>query len=163
MITFDSASKIYSNQSDIEATLHRLRFQNKKIVFTNGCFDILHVGHVEYLEDARKTGDFLIVGVNTDDSVKRLKGESRPVNEAYARARVLAALYFVDAILFFDQDTPLELITFVQPDILVKGADYQISTIVGADFVLSKGGQVLTIPLREGYSTTGIIGKVKDK
>lgn len=131
-----------------------------KVVFTNGCFDILHAGHVDYLEKARNFGDKLVVGLNTDSSVKRLKGESRPVNPELARARVLAALEFVDAVVLFHEDTPLELIVSIRPDILVKGADYDIKNIVGADFVLNNGGRVETVPLTDGFSTSGIIEKI---
>lgn len=132
-----------------------------KVVFTNGCFDILHLGHVDYLEKARNKGNKLIVGLNTDDSVKRLKGPERPVNNEYARARVLASLQFVDAVVLFNEDTPLQLIENLEPDILVKGDDYDISNIVGADFVIKNGGSVETISLVEGQSTSGIIAKIK--
>lgn len=132
-----------------------------KVVFTNGCFDILHLGHVDYLEKARNKGSKLIVGLNTDESVKRLKGPERPVNNEYARARVLASLQFVDAVVLFDEDTPLNLIEKLVPDILVKGDDYNISNIVGADFVIKNGGSVETISLVEGQSTSGIISKIK--
>ncbi len=133
----------------------------EKVVFTNGCFDILHLGHADYLEKSRSLGDRLIVGVNTDASVKKLKGPERPVNPEYARARLLAALEFVDAVILFDEDTPFELISHVIPDILVKGNDYTIENIVGADIVMKNGGEVKTISLVDGFSTTGIIGKIK--
>lgn len=132
-----------------------------KVVFTNGCFDILHLGHVDYLEKASNKGNKLIVGLNTDQSVKRLKGPERPVNNEYARARVLASLQFVDAVVLFDEDTPLDLIENLGPDVLVKGDDYEISNIVGADFVIKNGGSVETISLVEGQSTSGIISKIK--
>ncbi|MCR4848531.1 MAG: D-glycero-beta-D-manno-heptose 1-phosphate adenylyltransferase [Bacteroidales bacterium] len=131
--------------------------QGLKVVFTNGCFDILHRGHVEYLAKAADMGDVLVVGLNTDASVRRLKGKGRPINNEEARALVLASLSFVDAVVLFDEDTPLELIKAVHPDVLVKGADYKPEEIVGADFVTSYGGTVATIPLVEGYSTTKII------
>ncbi|MCS6823675.1 MAG: D-glycero-beta-D-manno-heptose 1-phosphate adenylyltransferase [Cytophagaceae bacterium] len=134
--------------------------QGHTIVFTNGCFDILHLGHVDYLEKAKQLGSKLIVGLNTDRSVKKLKGHSRPVNPEYARARVLAALTFVDAVILFDDDTPLALIQDLKPDILVKGADYNLKNIVGADIVLAYGGKVETIPLVNGFSTTDIISKL---
>ncbi|GAL84800.1 nucleotidyltransferase [Sporocytophaga myxococcoides] len=133
----------------------------EKVVFTNGCFDILHLGHADYLEKSRSLGDRLIVGVNTDASVRKLKGPERPVNPEYARARLLAALEFVDAVILFDEDTPFELISHVIPDILVKGDDYKIENIVGADIVIKHGGEVKTINLVDGFSTTGIIGKIK--
>ncbi|MCR6642375.1 MAG: D-glycero-beta-D-manno-heptose 1-phosphate adenylyltransferase [Sporocytophaga sp.] len=135
--------------------------RGEKVVFTNGCFDILHLGHADYLEKSRSLGDRLIVGVNTDASVKKLKGPERPVNPEYARARLLAALEFVDAVILFDEDTPFELISHVIPDILVKGNDYTIENIVGADIVMKHGGEVKTISLVDGFSTTGIIGKIK--
>ena len=132
----------------------------QKVVFTNGCFDILHLGHVEYLEKAARIGEKLIIGLNTDRSVKALKGSLRPVNPEYARALVLASLEFVDAVCLFDEDTPLELIKKVGPDYLVKGGDYQPETVVGADFVISRGGKVFIIPLTEGFSTTNLINKI---
>jgi rfaE bifunctional protein nucleotidyltransferase chain/domain len=142
--------------------LARWRFLNKQIVFTNGCFDILHKGHIDYLSAAAETGDVLVVGLNTDQSVRRLKGESRPVQDEIARARILASLFFVDAVMLFDEDTPYELIKKVQPDVLVKGADYKPEDIVGYDVVKNKGGDVITIDLTEGYSTTSIIEKSRE-
>lgn len=136
--------------------------QGNKIVFTNGCFDILHLGHVDYLEKARLLGDKLIVGLNSDTSVRRLKGPQRPINAEYARARVLAALSFVDAVCIFEEDTPKSLIEKVCPDILTKGSDYKIENIVGADFVIKHGGRVQTIELVEGFSTSNIIDKIKN-
>lgn len=133
----------------------------KRIVFTNGCFDILHLGHIDYLEKARSLGDALIIGLNADESVKRLKGASRPVNKEYARSRMLAALAFVDAVCVFDEDTPKELIETIIPDVLVKGGDYTIEIIVGADTVIQNGGEVKTIELVDGFSTTNIIEKLK--
>lgn len=135
--------------------------RGEKVVFTNGCFDILHLGHADYLEKSRSLGDRLIVGVNTDASVRKLKGPERPVNPEYARARILAALEFVDAVILFDEDTPFELISHIIPNILVKGDDYKIENIVGADIVMKHGGEVKTISLVDGFSTTGIIGKIK--
>jgi rfaE bifunctional protein nucleotidyltransferase chain/domain len=137
------------------------RLKEKKVVFTNGCFDILHLGHVEYLAKARDLGGILIVGLNTDDSVRRLKGAHRPVNDEDARAMVLAALSFVDAIVLFDEDTPAELISQILPDLLVKGKDYDGKTIVGADVVKAHGGEVVTIELTKGYSTTGTIHRMQ--
>ncbi len=132
-----------------------------KVVFTNGVFDLIHLGHVDYLEKARNLGDKLIVALNTDASVKRLKGPNRPVSDEKARLRVMAALEFVDATLLFDEDTPFDLISLVKPDILVKGKDYEISNIVGADIVLENGGSVETIEFVDGYSTTSIVEKIK--
>lgn len=135
--------------------------QEGKVVFTNGCFDILHLGHVDYLEKASGMGRRLVVGLNTDSSVKRLKGSERPVNNEYARARVLAALQFVDAVVLFGEDTPARLIETICPDVLVKGDDYAIENIVGAKFVMENGGSVETIPLVEGLSTTNLLSKIK--
>ena len=140
--------------------LSTFRSQDLKVVFTNGCFDILHRGHVEYLSKASDMGDVLVVGLNTDASVKRLKGEGRPVNNQEDRALVLASLSFVDAVVLFDEDTPYELIKVVRPDVLVKGADYKPEEIVGHDMVTSYGGKVQTVPLVEGYSTSSIISKL---
>ncbi|MBP5400980.1 MAG: D-glycero-beta-D-manno-heptose 1-phosphate adenylyltransferase [Bacteroidales bacterium] len=134
-----------------------LHGQYRKVVFTNGCFDVLHRGHVTYLAKARDLGDCLVVGLNSDASVKRLKGENRPLNNENDRALLLAALSFVDYIIIFEEDTPKNLIEQVKPNILVKGGDYQIDNIVGADFVMKNGGQVLTIPFVDGYSSTKII------
>jgi len=137
------------------------KLKNKKIVFTNGCFDIIHRGHIEYLAQAANYGDILIIGLNTDNSVKRIKGESRPVQDQYARAITLAALHFVSTVIFFDEDTPYELIKKVQPDILIKGSDYKAEDIVGYDIVKAKGGEVITIDFIPGYSTSSIIEKLK--
>ena len=137
--------------------------QGKKVVFTNGCFDVLHLGHVTYLAEARNLGDLLVVGLNSDASVRRLKGPSRPINDEHARAMVLAALQFVDFIILFEEDTPLNLIQAVCPDVLVKGGDYTLDTIVGAPFVLKHGGTVTTIPLVEGFSTTATVQRLTDQ
>ena len=139
-----------------EEELHR-----QKVVFTNGCFDILHVGHITYLAKARQLGDLLVVGLNSDASVRRLKGPDRPVNTQDARALVLAALEVVDYVVFFEEDTPYNIITTVKPDILVKGGDYEIDNIVGGDFVRARGGQVLTSPFVEGFSTSSILENLK--
>ncbi|MEI6172290.1 MAG: D-glycero-beta-D-manno-heptose 1-phosphate adenylyltransferase [Bacteroidota bacterium] len=133
------------------------RFQDKKIVFSNGCFDVLHLGHVEYLAKARDLGNILIVGLNSDDSVRRIKGAHRPVNNQEARAITLAAMRFVDCVILFGEDTPQEIIKLVQPDILVKGKDYDGKEIVGSEVVKARGGQVVTIELTKGYSTTHVI------
>lgn len=134
-----------------------LRGKYQQVVFTNGCFDVLHRGHVTYLAAAHDLGDCLVVGLNSDASVKRLKGEDRPINNENDRALVLAALTFIDFIILFKEDTPKILIEQVKPDILVKGGDYKIEDIVGADFVTQNGGKVLTIPFVGGYSSTKII------
>lgn len=149
------------NDAELQQQLKRWRLQNKKIVFTNGVFDILHEGHIASLSEAAAFGHILIVGVNADESVKRLKGESRPLNNEHSRALLLAALIMTDAIIIFNEDTPLNLINSVQPDTLVKGGDYTLEQIVGAKEVLANGGEVKIIPLVEGFSTTGIIEKMK--
>lgn len=131
-----------------------------KVVFTNGCFDIVHLGHIDYLEKARQKGDKLVLGLNTDASVKKLKGEKRPLVNEYARSRMMASLQFVDAVILFDEETPLQLINEIMPNILVKGNDYSVETIVGAKEVLANGGSVETVDLIEGYSTTEIINKI---
>ena len=153
-------NKLLSHKN-LEAKLQAWRSAQKTIVFTNGCFDILHRGHVEYLAQAADLGDVLVIGLNTDASVKRLKGESRPVNDEQSRALLLSALQFVDAVVLFGEDTPYELIKQVQPDVLVKGDDYKPEEIVGYDVVTAKGGKVLTINLVDGFSTTNIIRRMK--
>ena len=153
-------SKIYTLEN-LQKQVKNWQSEGNKIVFTNGCFDIVHLGHIDYLEKARNLGDKLVLGLNTDDSVKRLKGENRPVVNEYARSRMMAAFEFVDAVVLFDEPTPQELIEAVKPNILVKGDDYTVETIVGADFVIAEGGEVKTIPLVKGYSTTSLIEKIK--
>ena len=149
------------DEYELERNLAFWRFKNRKIVFTNGCFDILHRGHIEYLAQARDKGDVLVIGLNTDASVRRLKGANRPVNPQEARAMVLASLFFVDAVVFFDDDTPYELIKTIQPDVLIKGADYKAKNIVGYDIVTAKGGTVETIELIEGFSTTEVVERMR--
>ncbi len=156
-----TASKIL-NINDLLKKIKAWKQAGLKVVFTNGCFDILHLGHIDYLEKARALGDRLIVGLNSDASVRRLKGAERPINPEYARARVIAALEFVDAVCIFEEDTPKSLIEKIFPDILTKGGDYTVENIVGADFVRSYGGQVQTIDLVEGFSTTKILDKAKN-
>jgi rfaE bifunctional protein nucleotidyltransferase chain/domain len=136
---------------------------SKKIVFTNGVFDLLHLGHITYMAKAAELGDKLIIGLNSDASVKRLKGENRPVNDQSNRAALLATMYFIDAVVVFEEDTPLNLITQIMPDILVKGADYSVENIAGAKEVLANGGEVKTITLVEGHSSTNIINKIKSQ
>ncbi len=149
------------NDSNFPNTIATIRASGKIIVFTNGCFDIIHAGHVSYLSKAKSYGDVLIVGLNTDDSVHRLKGKDRPINNENDRAIVLNALSFVDYVVLFDEDTPYKLIKQVKPDVLVKGGDYTIETVVGADFVTESGGIVRLIPLLENRSTTNIVKKLK--
>ncbi|EKV56636.1 D-glycero-beta-D-manno-heptose 1-phosphate adenylyltransferase [Brachyspira hampsonii] len=143
-------------RNNLDTVLNKYREENKKIVFTNGCFDILHRGHVEYLQKARELGDLLILGLNSDDSVKRLKGNDRPINNEIDRAIVLSALECINYISIFDEDTPLELIKIVRPDILVKGGDYKIENVVGREY--SK--ETVLIDFVDGYSTTNIIKKI---
>ena len=146
-----------------DATLQVKSWQaeGKKVVFTNGCFDLLHLGHVDYLENARNLGDKLAIGLNSDSSVSRFKGPERPLQDQNSRARVLAALQFVDLVVFFNEDTPLELISQLLPNVLVKGSDYLAENIVGADVVKKNGGVVKTIDFVPGYSTTKIVEKIK--
>lgn len=140
-----------------------LQDRNKKVVFTNGCFDILHAGHVQYLEEAKSLGDILVVGLNSDASVQRLKGRNRPVNIQEDRALVLAALEAVDFVIIFTEETPYNLIKALQPDILVKGGDWKEEDIVGSDIVTAKGGKVISLPFKAGLSTTGIIKRLRSE
>ena len=146
--------------SEIRNLVSKWKSDGNRIVFTNGCFDVLHFGHVSYLAEAKDLGDKMIIGLNSDASVKRLKGETRPINGQHERAVLLAALQFVDSVVIFDEDTPEKLIKNVEPDFLVKGGDYTIDTIVGANFVMSYGGKVITIPLVENFSSSIIIKKL---
>ncbi|MBC7485752.1 MAG: D-glycero-beta-D-manno-heptose 1-phosphate adenylyltransferase [Cytophagaceae bacterium] len=155
-----TSTKILS-LDDAQKQVAEWKNQGNEVVFTNGCFDILHLGHVDYLEKASKLGQKMVVALNTDKSVSQLKGPERPINNEYARARIIASLGFVDAVILFGEETPLSAIETLIPDILVKGNDYTIDKIVGADFVLEHGGKVETIPLVEGYSTTNIVSKLK--
>ena len=136
-------------------------FKKQKLVFTNGCFDILHSGHVLYLEEAKSLGDILILGLNSDDSVKRLKGEDRPINSENERAIVLSGLNSIDYIIIFEEDTPIELIKQIQPNILVKGGDWTVKQIVGYDIVLKNGGDVKSLLFKEGLSSTCVINKIR--
>ena len=139
------------------------RVKSYKIVFTNGVFDIVHQGHVASLALAAGFGNKLVVGINSDASVKRLKGENRPINDAYSRALVIASMQYVDAVCIFEDDTPIDLIEAVRPDVIAKGGDYSPATVVGNDFVQSYGGRTEIIPTVEGYSSTGIIGTIKER
>ena len=151
--------KIYTRQTILTEVL-RWRFLSKKIAFTNGCFDILHEGHIFSLSQAAKEADMLIVGLNADASTSRLKGPSRPVNKEHSRALLIASLLMVDAVVIFEEDTPLDLITDVMPDVIVKGGDYTIEQVVGAKEVMANGGRVVINPIVPGFSTTGIIEKI---
>lgn len=147
----------------LQARVTGWKQQGLKVVFTNGVFDLLHIGHITYMAKAAQLGNKLIIGLNADASVKRLKGNDRPVNAQDSRAALLAALFFVDAVVLFEEDTPLKLISTLLPDILVKGADYQVENIVGAKEVMANGGQVKTINFVEGYSSTSIIQKIRNQ
>jgi D-beta-D-heptose 7-phosphate kinase/D-beta-D-heptose 1-phosphate adenosyltransferase len=147
--------------SEAVALVEHLRHDGKRIVFTNGVFDLLHPGHVRYLQDARREGDALIVGVNSDRSVRAIKGPTRPITPEAERAEILAALSCVDAVVIFDEDNPQQIIDRLQPDVLVKGADWAPANIIGRETVEARGGRVVRIPLAEGYSTSDIIRKIR--
>ena len=159
------ASKIIEagDYQSLSRHLNYWRFHEKQVVFTNGCFDILHLGHLDYLSKAADLGPVLVIGLNTDASVSRLKGPGRPVNDQQSRAQLLASLFFVSLVVLFDEDTPYELIRQVQPDILVKGSDYRAEDIVGYDVVKARQGQVVTIDFLEGYSTSSLIEKLRQQ
>lgn len=161
-IIYEIQDKVYLNMLRLQDELKYWKAHNKKIVFTNGCFDILHRGHIEYLIEAKELGDILIVGLNSDNSVKKLKGDNRPINDQMSRGLILASLMFVDAVVIFDEETPLNLIKMVNPGILVKGGDYISEEIVGYDFVKENGGEIITIDLVRGFSTTDIIKKASN-
>ena len=139
-----------------------LKSKKKKIVFTNGCFDILHAGHIQYLREAKSLGDILILGLNSDESVKILKGKNRPLNNQQDRALVLSELISVDYIVIFQEDTPYDLINYIKPDILVKGGDWNINEIIGSDVVIKSGGLVRSLSYKEGFSTSDLLKKIKD-
>jgi len=146
--------------TQLKKIIEQLKAKGKKIVFTNGCFDLLHYGHVKYLQDAKKKGDILVVGINSDASVKRIKGKTRPVVNERDRLRLVAALESVDYVVLFKEDTPLKIIKFIKPDVLIKGADWNKNNIVGKDFVISYGGRVSTIKFLKGYSTSNLIKQI---
>lgn len=153
-------SKIFQREQLVKQ-INTWKFLNRSIVFTNGCFDILHQGHIDYLMKAADLGTKLVVGINTDDSVKRLnKGKNRPIQDEETRAMIMASLFFVDAVVLFSEDTPFELIKAVEPDVLVKGGDYTTETIVGSEIVKAKGGETVIVDLLEGYSTSAIEQKI---
>ena len=152
--------KLISSSSILDKT-NKWKTEGKKIVFTNGVFDLLHKGHIFSLTQAAKEGDILIIGLNADSSVKKLKGDSRPINDQHARALLLSALQVVDAVVIFEDETPLRLITSILPDVLVKGGDYTIDQIAGAKEVVANGGKVVINPILDGYSTTAIINAIK--
>ena len=136
--------------------------EHKKIVFTNGCFDLIHLGHIEVLARSADLGDILIIGVNTDSSIKKIKGNNRPIIEESSRAKQLAALEFVDAVVLFNEETPFELINLIQPDVITKGGDYKTEDVIGNQTINEKGGEIIIIPLTQGYSTTTILNKIKN-
>ena len=154
-----SRAKI-KNLRELRKEISRLKAKGKRVAFTNGCFDLLHYGHVKYLEDAKRKGDILVVAINQDASIRRIKGDKRPIVNEQDRARIVAALESVDYVTLFKEDTPLKVIKLLKPDILVKGADWNKDNIVGADVVLSYGGRVATIKLVKGRSTSGLIEKI---
>lgn len=154
-------SKIVSAE-EASTMINIWHYMGLKVVFTNGCFDIIHFGHVNYLSRAANLGSRMVVGLNSDASVRKLKGEARPVQDEISRAHMLASMFFVDAVVIFNEDTPYELIKTLQPDILVKGSDYTIDKIVGADIVMQNGGKVETMDFVEGYSTSNVINKIKN-
>jgi len=156
-------SMIFTEKEEIKFWLGYWRFHQKKIVFTNGCFDILHRGHIDYLANAADLGDVLVIGLNTDESVSRIKGKNRPVQDQTSRAMLLSALSFVDAVILFNEDTPYELIKYVKPDVLVKGSDYKPEEIVGYDVVKNKGGEIISMDFLEGFSTSKIIERASAK
>ncbi len=163
MTNFNRIQQKIQTQEAISDTLAQWRAAGQRIVFTNGCFDLLHYGHLHYLAQARDLADRLVIGLNSAASVQRLKGPHRPINDELTRTHLLAALQMVDAVVVFEEDTPLELIRIVQPDILVKGGDWKPEQIVGSDLVLARGGQVLSLPFVEGYSTTNIEQKILER
>ena len=150
-------------QDELKPILDKLKKEGKKVVFTNGCFDILHVGHIRYLKEAKGYGDILIVAVNSDLSVKSIKGDKRPIVSQSERAEVVAALEMVDYVTMFDEDTPYNIIKKLQPDVLIKGGDWTIDKIIGRDIVEARGGKVIAIPFIEGASTTGIVERVLER
>ncbi len=162
MTNLEIIKKKVFKRDDLSRQLNIWRMQSKKIVFTNGCFDLLHHGHIDYLSKAADMGEILVIGLNSDSSVKKLnKGSNRPIQNENDRALILSSIQFIEAIILFEEDTPLELIKMVRPDVLVKGGDWKESEIVGADVVKANGGTVTTIPFVEGYSTTSIEKKIK--
>jgi len=160
MATTDFVNSKIINKEELKYFLAYYRFKDKKIVFTNGCFDLLHRGHIEYLLKAASMGDVLVLGLNSDKSVTRLKGDERPLQDEKSRALILASLLFIDHVVLFDEGTPIELIKSVQPDVLVKGGDYKPEDIVGYDVVKQNGGEVEVIEYITGQSTTGLVEKI---
>jgi len=160
MKKIDAVQRKIVSWANLALQLDVWREQHKKIVFTNGCFDIIHFGHIDYLSKAADMGDVLVLGLNTDASVSRIKGSERPIQDEHSRSFIMASLQFVDVVVLFDEPTPYNLINLVQPDILVKGKDYCVEDVVGYEIVTAKGGRVETVELVEGYSTTTVIQKI---
>ena len=161
----EALKKINNKIFDLQLLMKKIekwRSKNKKVVFTNGCFDLIHLGHIEILARSSDLGDKLIIGVNSDLSIKKLKGENRPIIEESSRIKQLSALEFVDAVVLFDEDTPLKLIETIKPDVITKGGDYTAKNVVGNEVVSQKNGEVVIIPLTQGYSTTSILNKIKN-
>ena len=161
----EALKKINNKIFDLQRLMKKVekwRSENKKVVFTNGCFDLIHLGHIEILARSSDFGDKLIIGVNSDLSIKKLKGKNRPIIEESSRIKQLSALEFVDAVVVFDEDTPLKLIETIKPDVITKGGDYTTKNIVGNEVVSQKNGEVIIIPLTQGYSTTSILNKIKN-
>lgn len=161
-MTLETISDKIKSWEGARQTVEKWKSEGLRVVFTNGCFDILHYGHIHYLADARDLGDRLVIGVNADESVRRLKGPGRPINDESTRLYLLAALTMVDAVVIFYQDTPFELIRLIVPDVLVKGGDWAPEAIIGSDIVLGNGGAVQSLPFVEGYSTSRIEKKIKE-
>lgn len=161
MNSLDQIQQKIFTQDSLLPQLEKWKSQGDKIVFTNGCFDLLHLGHIDYLAKAADLGHRLVLGLNTDRSVRELKGSSRPITNEASRAGILASLFFIDAVVLFDEQTPVSLISAIKPDVLVKGADYTIEQIVGADIVMQNGGQVKTVAFLPGYSTTAIEQRIR--
>lgn len=153
----------FFNLKSLAKQLQVWRAKDKKIVFTNGCFDLLHRGHIDYLSKAADKGDILIIGLNSDSSIKKIKERGRPITDEKSRSHILASLFFVDAVILFDEDTPYDLIKSILPDILVKGSDYKADEIVGNEILMASGGSIETIDFLAGYSTTQIINKIKEE
>jgi rfaE bifunctional protein nucleotidyltransferase chain/domain len=161
ILDFIKSKIIWQPDENLQRLAATWKFQHKKVVFTNGCFDILHRGHIEYLAKAAGHGDYLIVGLNSDVSVRSIKGPGRPIQDQETRALILASLHFVHRVVLFEQDTPYELIKLLNPDVLIKGGDYKPHEIVGADIVKASGGKITTIEFVDGFSSTSIIDKLR--
>jgi D-glycero-beta-D-manno-heptose 1-phosphate adenylyltransferase len=152
--------KLYTSVEDIMPLVNQWKSDNEKIVFTNGCFDLIHLGHIDYLKEAKRHGNKLIVGINSDSSVSKLKGSHRPINDETTRLTVMASFYFVDAVILFSDDTPFSIISKILPDVLVKGGDWKVNEIIGSDVVIDHGGEVHSLSFTNGYSSTNIENKI---